>query len=122
MYNNIDTTHAIEVISLWLDELSAKPSFPADYPLPAVKSAMAIIMCNNHFEFGDLNFLQLLGTAMGTSSACMWATIYYATHEAKTLIPTFKHQLHDGKMICWIDDIFGIWVCNICKKCTTLIG
>ena len=25
---------------------------------------------------------------MGTSSACMWATIYFATHDMGTLIPT----------------------------------
>ena len=99
MYNNIDTAHAIAVISAWLDQLSTHPNFPANYPLSAVKSAMATIMKNNHFEFGDLNSLQLIGTAMGTSSACMWATIYYGTHETNTLIPTFKHQLKDGKMI-----------------------
>ena len=99
MYNNIDTIHAIQVISEWLDNLSLHPKFPPNYPLAAIKSAMETIMKNNHFEFGDLNFLQLLGTAMGTSAACVWATIYHGTHEAKTLTPTYKHQLKDGKMI-----------------------
>jgi len=35
---------------------------------------MKVIMRNNMFEWGDLFFLQLLGMAMGTSSAIMWAT------------------------------------------------
>ena len=77
---------------------------------------MATIMRNNHFEFGDLNILQLLGTVTGASSACIWATIYYDVHKSETLIPTFKPQLKDGKMIRWIDNIFGCWVCNQYKS------
>ena len=74
MYTNIDTDHAILVIGLWLDSLT----LPVGFPLQAVKEAMELVMRNNIFEWGDLYFLQLLGTAMGTSSACMWATIYFA--------------------------------------------
>ena len=90
MYTNINTDHAIEVIGTWLDELSTKPGFPPDYPLAAIKSAMATIMKNNHFEFGNLNFLQLIRTAMGTSAACIWTTIYYGIHETKELLPTYR--------------------------------
>ena len=115
MYTNIDTSHAINVIASWLDELSTRPDFPADYPLAAVKAAMEIIMTGNHFVFGDLNFLQILGTAMGTSAACMWATIYYGYHESKKLLPQFKEQLFGGQLVRWIDDIFAIWCCNECK-------
>ena len=71
---------------------------------------MALVMQNNVFEWGDLYFLQLLGTAMGTSAACMWATIYYAVHENNTLLPRFSDQL---LVYCrFIDDIFGIWIGN----------
>ena len=120
MYTNIKTDHAIIIIGGWIDELSTHPDFPKDYPVAAVKAAMEIIMRSNHFVFGDLNFLQLLGTAMGTSAACMWATIYYGYHEAKRLLLDFKTQLCNGNMVRWIDDIFGVWCCNICKswKCS----
>ena len=50
-------------------------------------------MRNNVFEFGDTGYLQLMGTAIGTSSACMYATIYYAMHEMKTLLPNFQPNL-----------------------------
>ena len=53
---------------------------------------------------------------MGTSAACIWATIYYGYHEVKKLLPTFKPQLYDDVMVRWIDDIFGIWCCNECKS------
>ena len=59
--------HAIKVIGKWMDKISSSPGFPANYPLHIIKAAMATIMRNNHFAFGDLNILQLLGTAMGTS-------------------------------------------------------
>ena len=67
-------------------------------------------MQNNIFEYGDLYFLQLLGTAMGTSAACMWATIYFSVHENNTLLPRYSNNL---LLYCrFIDDIFGIWVGN----------
>ena len=69
---------------------------------------MKIVMTNNIFQFGDAYFLQLLGTAMGTSAACMWATIYFSVHESDTLIPTFGHHLI--LYVRYIDDIFGIWI------------
>ena len=93
MYNNIDTDHAITVITWWLTDLDTQHQTPLFFPLEAVIDAMKIIMKNNIFEFGDCYFLQLLGTAMGTLSAVMWATIYYAYHEVKTLIPKYGHFL-----------------------------
>ena len=72
-------------------------------------------MQNNHFEFGDLNFLQLLGTAMGTSTAVMWATIYYSIHETKRLLPEYGQYLYANRLRRFINDIFGIWICDECK-------
>ena len=80
MYNNIELAHAFRVIFEWLDELMRKGLLPDDFPLEAVKRAMVYIMQNNVFEFGTLHFLQLIGSAMGTSSAVMFATIYFACH------------------------------------------
>ena len=51
MYTNINTEHAITVISKWMDELISHPEFPPNYPLEAVKSAMRTIMRTNHFDF-----------------------------------------------------------------------
>ena len=108
MYNNIDTKHAIYKIEAWLVELSSLPNFPHNFPLKAVIAAMKIIMRNNHFEFGDLKFLQLLGTSMGTSSTCMWGTIYFGIHNNKKLLPKYKERLHDGNLTRWIDDLNGL--------------
>jgi hypothetical protein len=65
-------------------------------------------MINNIFGWGNRYFLQLLGTATGTSSACMWAIIYLAVHKNSNLIVTFQNNLLIYKY--FIDNIFGIWV------------
>ena len=83
MYTNIDTGHALDAISKWLDTIS----LPEGFLLATVKAVMELVMCNNIFVWGDSYFLQLLGTAMGTSAACMWATIYFSVHEMSSLIP-----------------------------------
>ncbi|KAL7523138.1 hypothetical protein ACHAWF_000393, partial [Thalassiosira exigua] len=105
MYTNIDTNHAIDVICAWLNSLGNK--LPSGFPLDAVKEAMGLIMKNNLFEFGDLYFLQLLGTAIGTSATCMVATIYFWVHE-RNLLPTYSNYILFLR--CFIDDMFGIWV------------
>ena len=100
----------MRVIGEWLDKLHRDGLLPAYFPLEAVKEAMALVMQNNVFEWGDLYFLQLLGTAMGTSAACMWATIYFSVHEDSILLPMFSNNL---LLYCrFIDDIFGVWIGN----------
>ena len=111
IYNNIDTDHAIRVITWLLKDLSAKNNLPTNFPLNAVLNAMTIIMKNNIFEFGDCYFIQLLGTVMSTSAAVMWATLYYAYHEVHTIISKNGHNLLYFKR--FIDDIFDIWTGNL---------
>ncbi|KAL7555243.1 hypothetical protein ACHAWF_018893 [Thalassiosira exigua] len=67
IYTNIDTDHSINVTELWLNSLH----LPKDYPLGAVKNAMVIVTKIIFSNGATRNFLQLLGTAMGTSAACM---------------------------------------------------
>ena len=40
MYNNIELSHAMRVISWWLDDLHRQNLLPEDFPLEAVKRAM----------------------------------------------------------------------------------
>mmetsp|Transcript_18789 Transcript_18789/g.39384 ORF Transcript_18789/g.39384 Transcript_18789/m.39384 type:complete len:179 (+) Transcript_18789:2350-2886(+) len=105
MYTNINTDHAIEVINDWLDSLGAQ--LPEKFPTNAVKEAMSLVMKNNIFEFGDLHFLQLTGTEMGTSAVCMWATMYSAIHKMGCLIPSYGSNL--PLFYQFVDDIIRVW-------------
>ena len=71
MYTSIDTDRSILVIGLLLDRLKPNNQLQPNFPLEAIKEAMELVMRNNNFEWGDMCFLQLLGTAMGTSAVCV---------------------------------------------------
>ena len=69
-------------------------------------------MNDNTFMLGDTYWIQLCGTAMGTSCTCIHATLFYAYHEEIVLLHHF-HQ-HIILYVRFIDDIFVIWK-NDCK-------
>ena len=102
MYANIPTEHALTSIKQWF-ELHAH-ELPADFPTTKVLTGLGIVMRNNVFTFGNRYWLQLQGTAMGTSCACMYANIYYSYHEETRL--TSAPTLWFWRRL--IDDGFGI--------------
>jgi hypothetical protein len=106
MYTNINTDHACD----WLDGIKKDPTFPKHWPFEAIKKAIGIIMQFNIFEFGNLKTHQLRGTVMGTSSACMRATIYFAIHKCNCILPKYSEHLYGCKLLHFIDNIFGIWI------------
>lgn len=84
-------------LNLWLDSLT----LPKGFPLEMLKEVMALVVVSNNIVFS-----KLLGTAMGTSGACMWATIYFAVRDMGTLIPDCGTHL--PLFLCFIDNIIGI--------------
>ena len=89
MYTNIDIDHGLAVLRLWLDNLKEEGKIALDYPIKLIMELTNIVMKNNHFQFGDTDWLQLVGTAMGTPMACIYATIYFAWKEMTDIIPRF---------------------------------
>ena len=51
--------------------------------------------------------MQLIGTAMGTSAAVMWVTMYYGYHETIVLLPKYGANLLYFKR--FIDDNSTVW-------------
>jgi hypothetical protein len=100
MYTNIDTDHALSVIRKFL------PLTPHN---KAIMAALDIIMKHNFFQFGNTNWLQLTGTAMGTPPAPMYATLYFGIHEKDTILRKYGRFLRFYKR--YIDDVIGIWHC-----------
>ena len=104
MYTNIRTPEALHEIATFI--LQREHRF-AGIPTNALAEALAIVMRNNVFQFGDTFWHQKTGAAMGTPPACNYATIFFACHEHK-IIRKFKPNLMLYKR--YIDDIFGIWI------------
>ena len=88
MYTNIDTNHGLETLKKWF-QLHAH-ELPRGYPTEMVLQAVELVMRNNIFQFDDTFWLQLTGTAMGTSLACIYATIYFSYHEETRIIPVYS--------------------------------
>jgi hypothetical protein len=64
-------------------------------------------MSCNVFQFEDIFWLQLIGTAMRTSCAVTFATICYLLKERR-IRSKFRHQLAYFKR--FINDILGVWL------------
>jgi hypothetical protein len=112
MYTNINTEHAVEIINQWFD-LHDK-DLPPQFPKKAIITSIKKLMTSNVFTFRDRFFMQENGTAMGTSCACMYATIYYSHHEETKLmrmpkLHTYMRLIEDAFLIVDEDaDIINI--------------
>ena len=90
MYTNIPTNTAIMLIAKHI-----RKSVTEERPKQndALIAALKLVMLNNIFCFSDMTFKQLNGTAMGTSPATPYTTIYYGIHE-KTLSTKTQQTCH----------------------------
>jgi hypothetical protein len=67
-----------------------------------VCKGLDLVMRNNIFQFDDCYFHQKEGAAMGTSTACTYATIYFSYHEEEFLpvmgndIKLYRRLIDDG--------------------------
>ena len=104
MYTNIHTPAALAEISSFIHQ---REDHFSDIPTDALSEALALVMQNNIFQFGDTFWHQKTGAAMGTPPACNYANLFFACHEYKT-VPKFKSNLLLYKR--YIDDIIGIWI------------
>ena len=106
MYTNIDTTHALPLISEFIHN---SPRCSGIQSADAIIKALEIVMHHNIFCFNDTYWIQKTGTAMGTPPAPDYATLYFGLHELD-LLPRFQNQVLFYKR--YIDDVFGIWCCH----------
>jgi hypothetical protein len=117
MYTNIDTQHGISTLKAWLE--LHKADLPTGFPTNMVVAATELVMTYNVFQFDDTFWLQISGTAMGTPTACTFATIYFALHEELSYLRKYHvhHQLTAAEksaapMLFYarlIDDTFQLW-------------
>ena len=105
MYPNINTHHALQVISHFLRTHPLCLANNVEHI--ALLEALTIVMSHNVFQFGDTFWVQLTGTAMGSPPAPTYATLYFAIKEFE-LLDQFSVSLFFYRR--YIDDVVAIWV------------
>eukprot|EP00804_Cyclotella_cryptica_P005183 CCRYP_014250-RB/>CCRYP_014250-RB protein AED:0.28 eAED:0.14 QI:0/-1/0/1/-1/0/1/0/330 len=110
MYSNIDLDHARSVMKGWIESYVPPDRESPLPPTDTILDALDLVMRHNIMQFGDSYFKQLVGTAMGTSSAVTFANLYFGKHEKDTILPTFLENLKRISFYArFVDDVFLIW-------------
>ena len=104
MYTNIPTRQALRRLGPKLRNY--RRQHDRDFPADAVLEALRLIMTQNVFSFGDMKFLQLDGTAMGTPPAPPYANTYFGSFEDEFLKRFMTWLIIFYKR--FIDDVIGI--------------
>ena len=68
---------------------------------------MKLVIKSNIFKWGDLYFLQMLGTTMGTSAAYILATLYFVVNEMVSIISNYGNNIL--LLLRIIDVMIRIW-------------
>lgn len=105
MYTSIPVEAALDAVNWFL--LRQQPPHPARL---FIIEGLRIVMQENYFTFGDTNWKQKIGLAMGTPVAPVLATLYLGYYEEQMIMPQLKMSLYLYKR--YLDDILIIWKPN----------
>ena len=80
MYTNIDPIEGISIISKYIN-LYQQEHPPNSPPKEFIIQLLDLVMKYNIFKFGNTWWRQLIGTAMGTPCACVYAMSFFGLIE-----------------------------------------
>ena len=103
LYTNIPNSEGIKAVR----EAYDKHPFKAVSTKVIIITYLCLILALNNFIFNCFHDLQVMGCAVGTICALVYANIFMVQFEAKHIFP----NIH-GKAVLflrYIDDIFMIW-------------
>ena len=108
LYTNIDNTEGLEAMREALEESSQNQKPSAN----ALTLMMRLILMLNNFVFNNVNYLQKMGTAMGTRAAPSYSNIFMGKFEDQFVYKSrwYRFIRFWGR---YIDDIFFIWTGTI---------
>ena len=101
LYSNIPHKDGIEACQHFIN-MGCKPKESAQSILKLIE----LVMTKNHFQFNDVDYLQKLGTAMGTRMAPSYASLFMGKLEKEILDSCGVQSL---LWLRFLDDIFMIW-------------
>ena len=75
-------------------------------PVDCILSLIRLVLENNHFQFNNDNYLQKMGTAMGSPMAPAYASLFMGKLEQDFLK---SRSLAPSIWLRFLDDIFMVW-------------
>ena len=108
LYTSIPHDLGLTAIEHWLDK--HRESLPRPFPKAFILEAISIVLKENTFQFDDINYKQIQGTAMGTKMPPTYATLTmgfietqlyerfkekYGQDEKENFVKLFKRFLDD---------------------------
>ena len=109
----IDIKHGMHIIMEWIRLLNLANLLPENFPTCIIIDLLHLLMKFNIFQFGNHNFIQKSGCAMGTIVAVTLCNLYIGYHEEFSIIPRFKNSIIG--MFRQVDDLFVIWKGSTCE-------
>jgi hypothetical protein len=113
LYTNIDHVLGLEAIEYWLEKFSFL--IPDRISTSFIKEGITIILKNNYFQFDEITYHQIRGTAMGTRMAPTYATLVLGYIEETVLYPKIEQVFGKENLLIFqrfykrfIDDCFFI--------------
>jgi len=103
LYTNIPNHEGIQACGQMLNIHRPAGLTPSN---SSITTLLEYVLYMNNFDFNDLHYLQVGGTAMGTKVAPSFANIFMADFEDKWV---YNYTLQPTIWLRFIDDIFMIW-------------
>ena len=101
LYPNVPRAEARQACRESLDQ-RMNPTIPTEKILEMID----VVLENNNFQFGDQNYTQKEGTAIGSRLGMHYASTYMGKWESELLE---RAQEKPTQYYRFVDDIFGIW-------------
>jgi hypothetical protein len=106
LYTNIDTKMGLDLVRRFLTEQNVEPAH-----IVLIMALLAFVMNNSYLQFGHHVYLQVDGTAMGTSVAPTYANIVVYMLERDVIADMSKRGLY--MYFRFLDDIFAYLVASL---------
>ena len=101
LYTNIPNDEGIQAVR---EKLNESPSI---LPSRVITTFLSLILTLNNFIFNGINYLQILGCAMGTKCAPSYANIFMGKFEETHIYPRILNKTRI--FLRYIDELFFIW-------------
>ena len=102
LYTNIPNTEGMKAVRKAYDNQYTKT-----VATKLIITFFRLILALNKFVFNSINYLQIMGCAMGTICVPAYANIFMAQFEEQHIYPYIKNK--SILYLRYIDDIFMIW-------------